>query len=126
MTKKKQKKNNKGEKHASINYNIHFSCLNFLLFIPIPSFGHIYINKNTTIEKEEKEVSSLAISTPKQTKKRRRRRKKIKHTECTKEKVFDFLCFLDSVSYHIVHMIWWKREEKKKTIWNNNAHTHTH
>jgi hypothetical protein len=90
-------------------------------------WAHIHKQKHNN-RKRRKRSFIFSNQHPKTNKKKEEEEeeKKIKHTECTKEKVFDFLCFLDSVSYHIVHMIWWKREEKKKTIWNNNAHTHTH
>jgi len=87
-------------------------------------WAHIHKQKHNN-RKRRKRSFIFSNQHPKTNKKKEEEEKKIKHTECTKEKVFDFLCFLDSVSYHIVHMIWWKREEKKRR-YGIIMHTLTH
>jgi len=78
---------------------------------PRPSFEHIhsYINKNTTIENKKSFI--LSNQHPEQTKEKKMntRNKSSTHGMYKKKVLISF--FLDSVSYHIVHMIWWK--EKK-------------
>lgn len=123
----RRKENNMWKnKHANVNYNIHFSCSEVSAAYPKPSFGraHTYINKNTTVEKEEKGVSSFVISTQKQTRRREKKEINQAHRMYKKKERFGFSyfrqCYLSHSAYDMVEE---KNDQENEPIWNNNAHT---
>ncbi len=109
MKTNKKRKQYRIEKHASINYNIHFSCLYFLLFIPLIIHAHIHKQKTQQQKMEKKKRFHLKQSAPKKENKPKKMNTRNKSsTRNVQKKSFDFLflffrqCFLSHSAYDMV------------------------
>lgn len=108
MEKNKRKENHTHTRVCELQYTHFFSSSKVSVAYLMPSFGHRDQQKHNNGEKEKRgRVSAFVISTLRE----RRKEQEINQAHgMYKKNLLDFL-ILDSVSYHIVHMIWWKREK---------------